>query len=59
MSALPQSAIAELQRLKDYFPFRIVFAAVRPTGEIECYAKHDRRTLNKLIRSGCKVWEAR
>lgn len=43
----------DLERLKGYFPYRIVFATQNPeTGKIETFADHTRRRLNKFLRNG-------
>lgn len=43
----------ELRRLKQYFPYRIVWGEIIPdTQKFTAYASHDRRRLNKSLRSG-------
>jgi hypothetical protein len=47
---------AELQRLKAYFPARIVYAADKPDGsDWQCSAVLTRRIPNKLMRQGYRV----
>jgi hypothetical protein len=46
---------AELQRLKAYFPFRVVFGVIRKDGTFESYAKTTMHTANKLAREGHTV----
>lgn len=48
--------LAEMARLKQYFPFRIVWGAIDPrTGEFRCSANPKRRQANDLIRKGWHV----
>jgi hypothetical protein len=53
---LTPDQLGEMQRLKQYFPFRIVFGAILPGGEFACGAVLNRREPNKLARNGAKVW---
>jgi len=56
-NTLTPAQIAELARLKSYFPFRIIFGAVSPDGAtFDAYAMKDRRVMNKLIRTGWTVY---
>ena len=53
---LTQAQIAELSRLKDYFPYRIVFAVIhKDTGEFEAWCKTTMHIANKLAREGHQV----
>lgn len=47
----------ELRRLKQYFPYRIVFGVLnKDTGEFAAYAKLTKHTANKLAREGHQVF---
>jgi len=47
----------ELSRLKDYFPFRIVFGVLnKDSGDFATYAKTTMHTANRLARQGHKVF---
>lgn len=47
----------EAMRMKQYFPFRIVFGVIdRDTKEFSVYAKPTMHTANKLAREGHSVW---
>jgi hypothetical protein len=56
MPTLSKEQEAELQRLKGYFPFRIIYGAFSPAGEWECGAATTRRTPNALARKGYTVF---
>lgn len=46
----------ELARLKDHFPYRIVFGVIdNVTGEFSTYAKTTMHTANNLARKGHEV----
>ncbi len=45
----------ELNRLKQYFPFRIIFAAYID-GNFYTYATHTKRQMNNILRKGGLVW---
>lgn len=47
--------IAELRRLKEYFPYRVVFGALSPAGEFEANAQPTKRRAMKLAREGWHV----
>lgn len=47
--------IAELRRLKEYFPYRVVFGALSPSGEFEANAQTTKRRALKLAREGWHV----
>ena len=50
---------AELVRMKQYFPFRIVFGALNPeTGEFSVHARKTARPMNEFLRKGWLVWKA-
>jgi hypothetical protein len=53
-SKLPPHIVEEMKRLRMYFPFRIIFGAVRGT-ECDCRAVVDMRVPNKLARAGWHV----
>lgn len=55
---LTTAQAAEVARLKMYFPFRICYGALSPSGEFESGAMLNRRHINKLVREGWKVWQA-
>ena len=45
--------VKELENLKNWFPFRIVFGVIDKTnGEFSAYAKTTMHTANKLARQG-------
>ena len=46
---------SELKRLKQYFPFRIVFASYLD-GKFETFADHTKRRMNSILRKGGLVW---
>lgn len=53
---LTEAQVAELMRLKAYFPYRIVYGALHPaTGEWRCNAVVTMREPNKLARAGWSV----
>ena len=58
MTRLTDQQQAELLRLKQWFPYRIIFGVIRTTGEFEAYAKTDKRTMLKLAREGHVVYQA-
>jgi hypothetical protein len=47
----------QLKRLKQYFPYRIIFGVIYPTGEFETYAEHDKRKMNKFVKLGYTVFK--
>lgn len=48
---LTDSQIEELQRLKDYFPYRIIFGVIdKDTGEFEAWCKTTNHVLNRKLR---------
>ena len=52
--------IAELTRIKAYFPYRIVFGVVRAdTGAFEAWAKTTMHAANRLAREGHAVFVMR
>ncbi len=54
---LTDTQIAEMQRVKSYFPFRIVYGAFNPTTkEFVASAVTTMRIPNKLIREGWEVF---
>ena len=42
----------EMNRLKDYFPFRIVWGAILPDGTYEVGANATKHRVNNLMRKG-------
>jgi len=48
--------IQECRRLKQYFPFRIVYGAISQDGTFETNAVTTMRTPNALARKGWQVW---
>jgi len=44
------------RRLKQYFPFRIVYGAISQDGTFETNAVTTMRTPNALARKGWQVW---
>jgi hypothetical protein len=47
----------ELRRLKQYFPYRIVFGVIdKETGKFVAYTKTTKHTANKLAREGHQVF---
>lgn len=53
---LTPAQTAELSRLKDYFPYRIVFAVIdKDTGAFEAWCKPTMHTANRLARLGHQV----
>jgi len=47
----------ELRRLKQYFPYRIVFGVLdKVTGKFEAYATTTKHTANRLAREGHQVF---
>lgn len=53
---LNDEQLKELQRLKAYFPFRIVFGVIDQDGKFEAYAKTTMHTANSLSRKGHSVF---
>ena len=55
---LSQQQIAEVAKMKQYFPFRIAYGALNPqTGEFFASAATTMLPLNKRIREGWLVWQ--
>lgn len=46
----------QLRRLKQYFPYRIVYAVVMPNGEFKTYADVTKRKMNSFLRKGYQVY---
>ncbi len=59
VSELTEQQKKEIARIKAYYPFRICFGSLSPSGEFETWALTNRRRINKLVRSGYRVWEVR
>lgn len=53
---LTQSQIQELQRIKAYFPYRIVFGVIKKDGTFEVWAKTTKHAANRLAREGHQVF---
>jgi hypothetical protein len=52
-SIFTEAQMAEIGRLKAYFPYRVVWAAVNAeTGEFHCGANATRKQLNIFMRRG-------
>lgn len=52
-----EQQVAELKRLKTYFPYRIVFGVIdKDTGAFEAWAKSTMHTPNRLAREGHQVF---
>jgi hypothetical protein len=48
----------EMKRLKQYFPYRIVWACINSvTGEFSAQASSDKRAINKELRAGNQVFQ--
>ena len=58
MSAeLNAQQVAEMQRMKSYFPYRIVFGVIdKDTGQFEVWAKPTMHAANRLVREGHAVF---
>lgn len=54
-SIFTEAQETELRRVKQYFPYRIVWGAIGPNGEFESGANTTRRELNKYLRKGWLV----
>jgi len=51
-----QSQIDELVRLKQYFPYRIIFGVLKKDGAFETYAAKTKHAMNRALRSGDAVF---
>lgn len=49
----------ELIRLKQYFPFRVVFGVKYDDGKFESYAMNNRRKMNSFVKQGLLVVEVK
>ena len=49
----------EMRRLKEEFPFRIVWGALSLSGQWKAGANVTRRKPNDLLRKGWRVWIAK
>ena len=48
----------ELRRVKEYFPYRIVWGMLnKDTKEFFCTANHTKRQMNKAVREGHTVFK--
>jgi hypothetical protein len=47
----------QLIRLKQYFPYRIVFGVILPDGVFETYAVNTKHKLNKFLKLGYPVFQ--
>ena len=52
---ITESQLNDLRRLKAYFPYRIVFGAISPSGEWEANAQPTKRRALSLARKGWQV----
>jgi hypothetical protein len=54
---LTQKQLAELQRIKQYYPYRVVFGVInKDTGEFQTWCKTTKHIANKLAREGHQVF---
>lgn len=54
---LNDDELRQMQSLKSWFPFRIVYGAKHPTtGEFKCGAAHTKRPANDYVRKGWVVF---
>lgn len=54
---LTNTQIAELQRLKSYFPYRVVFGIIdKDTGSFEAQARTTKAAANNAARKGHTVF---
>jgi hypothetical protein len=44
-------------RLKQYYPYRLVFIVEEAPGNFDAICDTTRRRVNKLVRNGAKAWE--
>jgi len=51
-----QSQIDALVRLKQYFPYRIIFGVLKKDGTFDTYATKTKHTMNRALRSGDAVF---
>ncbi len=58
MPQITEAQTQQLIRLKTHFPYRICFGAIKGE-EFYAYAKTDKRTMNKLLRTGWTIYEAK
>jgi hypothetical protein len=59
MRPLTEAEQAELRQYRQYFPFRIVFAAIPPDGGVAIItATHTKRQMNAYLRKGWAIWQA-
>jgi hypothetical protein len=58
MLEMPNNIETELARLKQYFPYRIVWCGYKD-GEWVTGANLDNRQANKHMREGWKVWKVK
>lgn len=54
--SIPLALRQDMQRLKAYFPYRIVYGAISPTGETVASAVATMHKPNALARKGWAVW---
>lgn len=59
MGPVPSEAqVAEMRRVKSYFPYRIVFGVFdKETGEFSVWAKTTKHSMNRLVREGHLVYQ--
>jgi hypothetical protein len=49
----------ELIRLKQYFPYRIIFGVILPDGEFKMYAVNTKHKLNKFLKLGYPIFQVK
>ena len=54
--SIPLALRQDMRRLKAYFPYRIVYGAISPTGETVAAAVATMHKPNALARKGWAVW---
>lgn len=55
MAEFTSEQLAQMRRLKEYFPYRVVYGALSPSGEFEANAQTTKRRAMKLAREGWHV----
>ena len=54
---LSEQQVAEMRRMKSYFPYRIVFGVFdKDSGDFFVYSKTTKHTMNRLVREGHAVF---
>jgi len=47
----------DLIKLKQYFPYRIIFGVCMPDGKFDTYAVNTKHKLNKFLKLGYQVFQ--